>query len=76
MQPTPCGEVLVRYARRVLTDFGTAREELAALRSGLHGALRVGSVPGALPQLLAPVLAHTSSGTRAWPVSVVVEPAT
>ena len=56
MQPTASGEVLIRYARRVLTDFGAVREEMGALRSGLSGALRLGSVPGAVPQLLAPAL--------------------
>lgn len=57
MSPTPAGEVLVRYARQVLTDFGATRRELAALAAGLHGTLRVGSVPSAVPPLLAPVLA-------------------
>ncbi|MFO1295143.1 MAG: LysR family transcriptional regulator [Rubrivivax sp.] len=47
MTPTPAGEVLVRYARQVLNDFGAARRELAALAAGLHGTLRVGSVPSA-----------------------------
>ena len=56
MEPTPYGEVLVRYARRVLTDFGAVREEMVALRSGLRGALRVGCVPGAVTELLAPAL--------------------
>lgn len=56
MQPTASGEVLIRYARRVLTDFGAVREEMGALRSGLSGALRLASVPGAVPLLLAPAL--------------------
>jgi DNA-binding transcriptional LysR family regulator len=58
MEPTPAGEVLVRYARQALVDFGFAREQVAALRSGLRGRLRLGTVPGALPQLLAPALAE------------------
>ena len=32
-------------------------EEVEALRSGLAGSLRIGSVPGAVPELLAPALA-------------------
>ena len=28
MEPTAYGEVLIRYAKRVLTDFGSVREEL------------------------------------------------
>src|SRR5688572_17958756 len=57
MEPTSVGEVLIRYARQSLVDFGFAREQMEALRSGLHGRLRLGSVPGALPELLAPALA-------------------
>jgi DNA-binding transcriptional LysR family regulator len=58
MSPTAAGDVLVRYARQMLNDFGAARRELAALAAGLHGTLRVGAVPSALPALLAPVLAQ------------------
>lgn len=56
MQPTPAGEVLIRFAQQLLTDFGAARAEMQALTRGLRGVLRVGSVPGAMPGLLAPVL--------------------
>ncbi len=56
MEPTPYGDVLVRYARRMLTDFGAVREEMVALRSGLRGSLRIGCVPGAVTELLAPAL--------------------
>jgi DNA-binding transcriptional LysR family regulator len=48
--------VLIRYARGLLSDFGFTRDEMQALRSGLRGTLRVGSVPGAVPGLLAPAL--------------------
>ena len=74
MQATPGGEVLLRYARQVLNDFGTARRELAALAAGLHGTLRVGSVPSALPPLLAPMLAQFKQ--RHARVAVTIEVAT
>jgi DNA-binding transcriptional LysR family regulator len=74
MQATPGGEVLLRYARQVLNDFGAARRELAALAAGLHGTLRVGSVPSALPPLLAPVLAQFKA--RHARVAVAIEVAT
>jgi len=73
MEPTPYGEILIRYARRVLSDFGTAREEMLALRSGLRGALRVGSVPGAVAELLAPALVEYHRRHPQVAVSVVVE---
>jgi DNA-binding transcriptional LysR family regulator len=73
MEPTPNGEVLVRYARQALVDFRFAREQMAALRSGLHGRLRLGTVPGALPQLLAPALAEYKRRHPRVAVSVLVE---
>jgi DNA-binding transcriptional LysR family regulator len=73
MEPTPSGEILVRFARQSLVDFRFAREQMAALRSGLHGRLRVGSVPGALPQLLGPALAEYKVRHPRVAVSVLVE---
>jgi DNA-binding transcriptional LysR family regulator len=73
MEPTAYGEILVRYAHRVVSDFGSAREEMLALRSGLSGALRVGSVPGAVPELLAPALVEYRRRHPQVAVSVVVE---
>jgi DNA-binding transcriptional LysR family regulator len=64
----------LRYARQLLNDFGAARRELSALAAGLHGTLRVGSVPSALPPLLAPVLAQFKA--RHARVAVVIEVAT
>ena len=73
MEPTATGEVLIRYARQALVDFGFAREQMAALRSGLRGRLRLGTVPGALPQLLAPALADYKRQHPRVAVSLLVE---
>jgi DNA-binding transcriptional LysR family regulator len=73
MEPTATGEVLVRFARQSLVDFGFVRAQMAALRSGLRGRLRLGSVPGALPQLLAPALAAYKRRHPRVAVSVLVE---
>jgi DNA-binding transcriptional LysR family regulator len=73
MEPTAAGEVLVRYAGQVLSDFRFAREEVRALRSGLNGTLRVGSVPGAVPGLLAPALVAYKQRHPRVAVSVVVD---
>jgi DNA-binding transcriptional LysR family regulator len=73
MEPTPAGEVLVRFARQSLVDFRIAREQMAALRSGLTGQLRLGSVPGALPQLLGPTLEEYKRQHPRVAVSVLVE---
>ena len=73
MEPTPTGEILIRFARQSVIDFGFAREQVAALRSGLRGRLRIGTVPGALPQLLAPALAGYKRQHPRVAVSVLVE---
>ena len=73
MEPTAAGEVLIRYARQMLSDFGFVRDEIRALRSGLRGTLRVGSVPGAVPGLLAPALVHYKQLHPRVAVSVVVD---
>jgi DNA-binding transcriptional LysR family regulator len=73
MTPTAYGEVLIRYARQMRNDFELAREEMAALRAGLHGTLRLGSVPGAIPQLLAPALVAYRSRHPRVAVSVAVD---
>ena len=73
MQATPAGEVMIRFAQQLLTDFGSVRQEMQALRSGLRGVLRVGSVPGALPELLAPALAEWQRGSPRVAVSVQVD---
>jgi DNA-binding transcriptional LysR family regulator len=73
MTPTASGEVLIRYARHLTVEFGFAREQMAAVRSGLRGLLRLGSVPGALPELLAPALAAYKREHPRVAVSVLVE---
>lgn len=73
MEPTPAGEVVIRFAQQALVDFGFARQQMAALRSGLRGSLRIGTVPGALPQLVAPALAEFRRRHSRVAASVLVE---
>ena len=73
MQPTPAGEVLIRFAQQLLTDFGAARAEMQALTRGLRGLLRVASVPGAMPGLLAPALVAWQRDHPRVAVHVVVD---
>jgi DNA-binding transcriptional LysR family regulator len=74
LAPTPAGQALVRYARQLLNDFGHTRRELAALAAGLHGRLRIGSVPSALPALVAPLVVRFKA--RHGGVAVALEVAT
>jgi DNA-binding transcriptional LysR family regulator len=44
MAPTCYGEILIRHARRALSEFGLARDEIVALKSGLSGKAAIGTV--------------------------------
>lgn len=57
---TPEGERIVVWAQRILADRDALRDEVDALRSGLSGRMRIGSVPtasGAVSLLTAPFCA-------------------
>jgi DNA-binding transcriptional LysR family regulator len=57
MVPTCYGEILVRHARLALSEFGLARDEIVALKSGLSGKAAIGTV--------------LSPGTNLVPMAVV-----
>lgn len=57
MVPTCYGEILVRHARLALSEFGLARDEIVALKSGLSGKAAIGTV--------------LSPGTNLVPLAVV-----
>ncbi|MGW2419592.1 LysR family transcriptional regulator [Streptomyces sp. NPDC001709] len=57
---TPEGERIVVWAQRILADRDALKDEVDALRSGLSGRMRIGSVPtasGAVAQLTGPFCA-------------------
>jgi DNA-binding transcriptional LysR family regulator len=46
---TPEGEKLLAWGRQILTDYNSLRDDLAGLRRGLTGILRLGVIPAAMP---------------------------
>ena len=55
--PTPEGEQVLIWARRIASDTRTMREEMRAARHGLSGRIRIAAVPTALvmaPRLTTP----------------------
>lgn len=44
MAPTCYGEILIRHARRALSEFGFARDEIVALKAGISGKAAIGTV--------------------------------
>lgn len=50
--PTPYGQVVTRFARSMLAEYGRARDELAAVSSGAAGRVALGVMVAALPGLV------------------------
>lgn len=49
---TPEGERALQWARRIVGDARAMRQEIAALRKGLSGHLRIAAIPTAMPMLV------------------------
>jgi len=73
MRPTVYGDVMIRHARRVLTDLEHARDEVTAMREGATGEVRVGAVMGAIPFVIARTIATIKRDRPRLLVSVEVE---
>ncbi|MDR5799858.1 LysR family transcriptional regulator [Caballeronia sp. LZ001] len=52
MQATLYGEVMIRHARMVLSNLNKAQDEIAALRAGLVGEVRVGVIAAAAARMV------------------------
>ncbi|WGS54937.1 LysR family transcriptional regulator (plasmid) [Paraburkholderia sp. D15] len=52
MQATLYGEVMIRHARMVLSNLNKAQDEIAALRVGLMGEVRVGVIAAAAARMV------------------------
>jgi DNA-binding transcriptional LysR family regulator len=48
---TPEGEKLLQWARRIVGDYRAMHQDIASLRRGLSGSLRIAAVPTALPMV-------------------------
>ncbi|MDE1145844.1 MAG: LysR family transcriptional regulator [Azospirillaceae bacterium] len=64
---TPEGEKLLAWGRQILTDYNSLRDDLAGLRRGLTGTLRLGVIPAAMPT----VSFLTARFSKAHPAAMV-----
>ncbi|MGY0711258.1 LysR family transcriptional regulator [Azospirillum argentinense] len=64
---TPEGEAVLAWGRQILSDYESLRADLAGLRQGLTGTLRLGVVPAGMPA----VSALTARFTAAHPATTV-----
>lgn len=74
IEPTICGEVLIRHSRTVLAELIRAGEELGALQTGTGGSIAVGAVMAPAVDILVDAIAELRHRLPDLQVSVDVEP--
>ncbi len=70
LRPNPEGELMIRYARRMIHDLLAAQSEIQQLEQGLTGSVMVGSVQSSASQLLPRSVARLLSQHPGLHVSV------
>ncbi len=61
---TPEGERVLEWAQRIVLEFDALKQEASRLRGELHGQIRIGAVPTAIPLLPTLVTAFSRSHPR------------
>jgi DNA-binding transcriptional LysR family regulator len=63
--PNQFGHCVIRYARLVATDLTSLCQDMAEIRSGKGGRLAIGTIMGAIPEVVVPILddLHASQPT-------------
>lgn len=73
MLPTPIGEVVIAYARTVVTDLVRVTKDVDAIESGASGSIAVGTIPGAGPTVLGHAISQLTRALPGITVHVRVE---
>lgn len=73
MLPTPIGEVVISYARTVVTDLVRVSKDVDAIESGASGSIAVGTIPGAGPTVLGHAISRLTQAHPGITVHVRVE---
>ena len=74
MEPTCYGEILVRHARMAVSALGLAREEIAALKSGLSATVAIGTIMEPGTNLVPAVVARLNQSYPGLLVTIEVDP--
>jgi DNA-binding transcriptional LysR family regulator len=56
MVPNQYGHTVIRHARLLITDLGALCRDMADIRSGKGGRLAIGTIMGAVPDVVVPIL--------------------
>jgi len=73
MVPTAFGTLTARYARLMLSDLSRLQQELAGLKTGLSGQVRIGAIVASVPNFLSPALARIVRDHPTIAISLVTE---
>lgn len=74
MEPTPAGDTFVKHGRAILTELDNLDAEMANMKSGLVGEVRVGSVTGPAVRCLVPAIRQIKESTPGIEPTIDVAP--
>jgi DNA-binding transcriptional LysR family regulator len=74
MEPTPAGATFVKHGRAILTELDNLDAEMANMKSGLVGEVRVGSVTGPAVRCLVPAIRQIKESTPGIEPTIDVAP--
>lgn len=74
MEPTPAGSAFVKHARAILTELDNLDAEMANMKSGHVGEVRVGSVTGPAVRCLVPAIRQVKESTPGIEPTIDVAP--
>ncbi|MGL4281077.1 MAG: LysR family transcriptional regulator [Albidovulum sp.] len=74
MEPTPAGVAFIKHGRAILTELDNLDNEMANMKSGLVGEVRVGSVTGPAVRCLVPAIRQIKESTPGIEPTIDVAP--
>ncbi|HQU69726.1 MAG TPA: LysR family transcriptional regulator [Albidovulum sp.] len=74
MEPTPAGATFVKHGRAILTELDNLDAEMANMKSGVVGEVRVGSVTGPAVRCLIPAIRQIKESTPGIEPTIDVAP--
>jgi len=74
MEPTPAGAAFVKHGRAIVTELDNLDAEMANMKSGLVGEVRVGSVTGPAVRCLVPAIRQIKESTPGIEPTIDVAP--
>lgn len=76
MEPTPAGAAFIKHARAITTELDSLDAEMANMKAGLAGEVRVGSVTGPAVRCLVPAIRQIKESTPGVEPTIEVGPST